>query len=83
MQTNTREFYCSTNGDKWFLRHDLETSRVYVKHVANPASGGHQTDYELADFLNGPRAPERAALIRLIGGLAENPVKNGLDSPQR
>jgi len=54
MQINTREFFCSTNGDKWFLRHDLETDRVYVRHVANPASGGHQTDYELADFLDGP-----------------------------
>ena len=71
MRINTRELYCSANGDKWFLRHDVETDRVYVKHVANPASGGHQTDYDVAAFMNGPSAPERAALLRLIAGLAE------------
>ncbi len=58
MRTDTREFYCSSNGDKWFLRHDLAQDRVYVTHVANPASGGHETDYELSPFLNGPRTSE-------------------------
>jgi hypothetical protein len=72
MQINTREFYCSTNGDKWFLRHEVESGRVYVKHVANPASGGHQTDYEIDAFLNRPRSPERTALLRLIASLADN-----------
>ena len=57
--------------DRWFLRHDLHSDRVYVKHVANQASGGHQTDYELHTFLNRPRVPERAALLDLIGTLAE------------
>jgi hypothetical protein len=75
MQIKTREFYCSPNGDKWFLRHDLDTDHVYVKHVANPASGGHQTDYEVVDFLEGPPVPERAALLRLIGGLADKPLE--------
>lgn len=71
MQTNTREFYCSTNGDKWFLRHDLENDRVYVKHVANPASGGAQTDYEIGTFLLRPGSPERTALLRMIASLAD------------
>jgi hypothetical protein len=71
MQVKSREIYASSNGDKWFLRHDLEADRVYVKHVANPRSGAHQTDYEIGQFLDGPRAPEREALLRLIGGLAE------------
>ena len=75
MQQATREFYCSTNGDKWFLRHDVEAHRVYVKHVGNAASGGHQTDYEIQDFLAGPRAPERDALFRLIGALADERVE--------
>ncbi len=72
MRINTREFYCSSSGDKWLLRHDWSDERVYVKHVANPASGGHQTDYELHAFLNGPRTPERVALIRLIASLADS-----------
>jgi hypothetical protein len=68
---NTREFFCSSNGDKWFLRHNGDEDHLYVKHVANAASGGHQTDYELHDFLHGPRAPERAALMKLIASLTE------------
>ena len=75
MQIRTREFYSSTNGDKWFLRHNLETDHVYVKHVANAASGGYQTDYELAAFLNGPLVSERAALSRLIADLADKAVE--------
>jgi hypothetical protein len=78
MQSNTREFYCSTSGDKWFLRHDLESDHVYVKHVANAAAGGHQTDYELGAFLNGPAAPERAALLRWIAGLADSETEQQL-----
>jgi hypothetical protein len=68
---NTREFYSSSNGDKWFLRHDHDEDHTYVKRVANSASGGHQTNYELYDFLHGPRTPERAALIKLIASLTE------------
>ena len=77
MQINSREFHCSSNGDKWFLRHDSEGDRVYVKHVANPAAGGHQTDYEVHAFLNGPRVPERVALLRLIGALADGRGEDG------
>ena len=71
MQINTREFCCSTNGDKWFLRHDIEDKHVFVKHVANPASGGHQTEYEIAAFLSRPGSPERTALLQLIASLAD------------
>jgi hypothetical protein len=52
-----------------------ESDHVHVKHVANPASGGHQTDYEIGAFLNGPAAPERASLVRLIASLAEKGVE--------
>ena len=72
MHVHTREFYCSTNGDKWFLRHDTENKRVCVKHVANASSGGHQTDYEIEAFLSRPRSPERTALLQLIGSLADD-----------
>lgn len=72
MEIKTREIYGSSNGDKWFLRHDVEGDRIYIKHVANPASGGHQTDYEIGDFLSRPRSPERSALLMLIGSLAES-----------
>jgi len=71
MQINTREFYASTNGDKWFLRHEIEAGRVYVKHVANPASGGYQTDYEIDALLARLHSPEPTALLQLIASLAD------------
>ena len=72
MQTNTCEFYASTNGDKWFLRHEVESGHVYVKHVANRSAGGQQTDSEVDAFLHrSTGSPEREALLRLIGTLAE------------
>jgi len=70
MHTHTREFYCSANGDKCFLRHDTENTRVYVKHVGNAASSGHQTDYKIEAFLSRPHSPERTALLQLIASLA-------------
>jgi hypothetical protein len=78
MQINSREIYSSSNGDKWFLRHEVGAERLYIKHVANPAAGGHQTDYELHEFLDGPKgAPERQALLRLIGTLADQESERG------
>lgn len=66
--------YSSPNGDKWFLCHDGEaSSHAFVKHKANASSGGHETDFEIDDFLNrGPHNPEHQALLRLIedGALA-------------
>ena len=75
MKVVTREFYSSTNGDKWFLRHDVQPDRVYVKHVANAPSGGHQTNYELDEFLGRPRAPERDALLHLIAARTREKVE--------
>jgi hypothetical protein len=72
MQINTREFYASTNGDRWFLRHELESGHVYVKHVANRSAGGQQTDFEVDAFLHrSTGSPEREALVRLIATLAD------------
>lgn len=62
-----RDFYASENGDRWQLAHDTASGRVFVRHQANLPSGGHVTDLELAEFLNGPaNAPERGALMQLI-----------------
>ena len=77
MQARTRELYASSNGDKWFLRHDAESGRIYVKHVANPASGGHQTDYQIHAFRNRAPTPERDALLKLIASLAEDESEPG------
>jgi hypothetical protein len=36
----TRELYCSPNGDSWHLVWEPESGRVFVRHFANVASGG-------------------------------------------
>jgi hypothetical protein len=69
-----REFYASSNGDRWFLSRD-EAGRAFVRHQANAPSGGQSTHIEVGPFLvRGPRAPEHEALLRLIGTLVGTPA---------
>jgi hypothetical protein len=68
-----RELYASENGDRWFLARDAQWERVFVRHEANPRSGGHVQDIEIGEFLAGNRrSPEHLALLRLIGTLVED-----------
>ena len=62
-----RQLYRSPNGDAWFLARNPETGLAFVRHEANAPSGGQLTDIELGAFLNGPKNPEREALLRIIG----------------
>ncbi len=72
MNTETRELYASPQGDRWFLARQIDSQQVYVRHVGNPASGGHVSHIELGTFLNyAGNAPEQQALMRLIGTLTE------------
>ena len=65
-----REFYASTNGDRWQLARRAASGKVFVRHQANLPSGGHVTDVDLAAFLGGPAgSPERVALTELISRL--------------
>jgi hypothetical protein len=67
-----RELYSSSNGDRWFLVRDSESGIPYVVHEPNPASGGNMVHIEIAAFLaQHSNAPEKEALLRLIGTLAE------------
>lgn len=67
-----RILYLSSNGDRWVLLCDPADGRSFVRHEANPASGGHITDIALPAFLAADRGcPEHQALWRLIGTLVE------------
>ena len=67
-----REVYSSANGDRWFLCRDPANGNVFVRHEANPASGGHLTDLGIGAFLSqGELHPEHQALLHLIGTLTE------------
>lgn len=67
------QLYRSPNGDTWFLARDPRTGLAFVRHQANASSGGQVTDVEIGAFLCGPRHPEQAALLRLIGALTVDP----------
>ena len=69
----TRELYRSANGDRWHLARDPDSGRVFVKHEANLPSGGRVSEIEIGMFLAAGHGPEHQELLRLIGGLAEDP----------
>ena len=68
-----RIFYVSSNGDRWVLLRDPTDGRSFVRHEANPASGGHVTEIGLSAFLAADRGgPEHQALWLLIATLTED-----------
>lgn len=77
MPIATRDLYRSANGDRWLLVRD-DSGQVFVRHEANPASGGTVTDSEIAEFLSQVGlGPEKQELLWLIGSLAEYRVTAG------
>ena len=69
----SRMIYVSSNGDRWLLLCDPFDGRSFVRHEANPASGGHITDIALAAFFAADRGdPEHQALWALIGELVDD-----------
>ncbi len=68
-----RELYHSANGDRWYLALDPGSGRAFVRHEANPASGGQVTGLGIAAFLAAGQGPEQQELLRLIGTLAGDP----------
>ena len=73
MSVQTRELYRSANGDRWCLAQETVTRHVFIKHEANPSSGGQLTNIEIGEFLRiGGNSPEHQALLRLIGTLVED-----------
>lgn len=72
MGTETRELYASSNGDRWYLAHQVGSQQIYVQHVANAASGAQVSRIELRTFLKlDGNPPELQALLRLIGTLTK------------
>ncbi|MEA2779413.1 MAG: hypothetical protein QOK29_957, partial [Rhodospirillaceae bacterium] len=75
MAIHTRELYHSANGDRWHLALEPASGRVFIKHEANLASGGHTAEIDIAAFLKpGAQGPEHGELLRLIGTLVEGPA---------
>jgi hypothetical protein len=69
MPDQSRELYCSPNGDRWLLTREALSDRVIVRHEPNLASGGKSSVVEVGEFLSRGHGPEQQALLRLIGSL--------------
>jgi hypothetical protein len=68
MSQQQRKIYQSENGDSWWLCRGEDA--VFVLHEANVPSG-MSTRIELTQFLSsGGNAPEKHALLAMIGELA-------------
>ena len=69
MDFQTRELYHSAKGDRWYLAYD-SAAGVFIRHEANPASGGKISEIEIGAFLSqSGQRPEKQELLRLIGTL--------------
>jgi hypothetical protein len=78
-----KPFYTSSNGDRWYLVYSRELERAFVRHVPNEPSGGKPSNIELAAFLSRPgNPPELQALMRVIGGAAQQEEEAERQPPQ-
>ncbi|GLK55451.1 hypothetical protein JOD31_000371 [Methylopila capsulata] len=70
MSLDTRQLYESSTGDSWHLVRDNDSGEVFVRHLANKASGGSVRDVGLGVFLTlGRDGPEHQEVWRLISSL--------------
>jgi hypothetical protein len=66
------QIYASSNGDRWFLCRGENAEDVFVYHEPNGPSGGTPSRSDLTTFLaTGHGAPERRALVSMIGALVD------------
>jgi hypothetical protein len=76
MSIESTVLYRSSNGDRWSLMREPERDRRFVRHEANPSSGGRVSDIDIADFLSSDsHGPEHAALRRLLDSEQVTPEK--------
>jgi hypothetical protein len=74
-----RKFYCSPNGDRWYLIGDT-SGEVFVPPETNLASGGHVAHIEIGAFLSSGRGPEHQELLRLTAMLVDHEMAHAATS---
>lgn len=66
-ETEERQFYESSNGDRWYLAVGDNQQDPYVMHRANLASGGFETRFDIKEFLERDGAkPEGKCLVDML-----------------
>ena len=67
MAMTAKDFYRSSNGDRWQLIRNTASGRSFVRHEPNLSSGGRTTDTDVEEFLNrSGSSPENLALRALL-----------------
>jgi hypothetical protein len=67
MSITAKDFYRSSNGDRWQLIRDTASGRSFVRHEPNLSSGGRSTDTDVEEFLDRTgSSPENLALRALL-----------------
>jgi hypothetical protein len=67
MAITAKDFYRSSNGDRWQLIRDIASGRSFVRHEPNLSSGGRTMDTDVEEFLNRTgSSPENLALRALL-----------------
>jgi hypothetical protein len=86
MSLTNRLLYRSGNGDCWSLMSDASSGGRFVRHEANPSSGGHLTDTDVEAFLAiRGSGPEFVALREMLGtspGVSVSALDSGRDEDQ-
>jgi hypothetical protein len=67
MTLSSTDIYKSQNGDIWRLVRNEASHQIYIRHEANPSSGGHVTEMSIEEFLSRRGSgPEYAATQDLL-----------------
>jgi hypothetical protein len=67
MAITAKDFYRSSNGDRWQLVRDTASGRSFVRHEPNLSSGGRTTDTDVEEFLKRTgSSPENLSLRALL-----------------
>lgn len=67
MTVSAKDFYRSSNGDRWQLILDDDTGHFMVRHEPNLASGGRVTDVAVPEFMSrSGLSPQAFALQQLL-----------------
>lgn len=82
MSNPSREFYTSSNGDRWLVVKVGERGEIFVRHEPNRASGGQPCEVDIETFMaRGPDSPEGNALIGLLDQLRSEQDREGMAKP--
>jgi hypothetical protein len=82
MSKEPQLIYASSNGDRWLLVHDPDSSQLVVRHEPNPSSGGRTSSVSVAEFVaRDGQGPQHDALRQVLASLRSGSKAIGGSAP--